>query len=518
MNSPAAPSMLSALKLYLNKRIITLFFLGFSAGIPILLIFSSLSLWLREAGIDRASVTLFSWAALGYSFKYVWAPLVERIPVPILTQLMGIRRSWLLLAQLLIVASIVGMAAIDPSQQGNSLIFMAIAAVSLGFSSATQDILIDAYRIETGTPDEQAMMSSMYIAGYRVGMLVAGAGALYLADFWGSTSDLYLYSAWQKTYWAMALAMLIGIGTTLLMPEPSVKRDELNKPHKSYLPLILVFAVAVFAWIGSYQVLSPMLLPVKETLAEVFANQALASFLIESIKLITGLSLAFGIARLAVKSRILDQALVEESYISPIKDFFNRFGIKQAVLILALICLYRISDIVLGVIANIFYQDMGYTKSEIATVVKTFGLFMTIAGGFVGGILSVRFGTLKILFLGGILASATNLLFAWMASKEPGLIDLYLVISADNLAAGLAGAAFVAFLSNLVNVSFTAMQYAIFSSLMTFLPKLLGGYSGAMVDQLGYPSFFIATMLMGIPVLLLILYISKESSLTHSHT
>ncbi|MFT5400864.1 MAG: PAT family beta-lactamase induction signal transducer AmpG, partial [Gammaproteobacteria bacterium] len=201
---------------------------------------------------------------------------------------------------------------------------------------------------------------------------------------------------------------------------------------------------------------------------------------------------------------------VEKTYVMPIADFFDRYGWSLAWLLLALIGLYRISDIVLGVIANLFYQDMGFSKSQIATVVKTYGLLMTLAGGFVGGILSIRYGVIRILLLGGVLAALTNLLFMLMAGIGNDVFWLYIVISADNLSAGIASAAFVAFLSSLTNVSFTAMQYAIFSSLMTLLPKVLGGYSGSMVDSIGYQNFFLITAIMGIPVLVLILLVKKR--------
>jgi len=213
---------------------------------------------------------------------------------------------------------------------------------------------------------------------------------------------------------------------------------------------------------------------------------------------------------LLVKSGVVGYSMVERTYLMPIRDFFKRYGWSLAWILLALIGLYRISDIVLGVISNVFYQDLGFSKSEIASVVKTFGLLMTIAGGFIGGLLAVRFGVIRILLLGAILAAATNLLFMLLAGIGYDLFWLYVVISADNLSAGIASAAFVAFLSSLTNVSFTAMQYAIFSSLMTLIPKVLGGYSGSMVDAMGYPSFFLLTAILGLPVLLLILIAAKR--------
>lgn len=211
-------------------------------------------------------------------------------------------------------------------------------------------------------------------------------------------------------------------------------------------------------------------------------------------------------------SPLYERALVQETYIDPVADFFSRYGIKLAILLLAFIGFYRISDIVLGVISNVFFQDMGFTKSEIATVVKTFGLFMTIAGGFLGGLLAMRYGVIRILYLGAALTVVTNLLFMLLAESGHNIVLLYLVISADNLTAGLASAAFVAFLSSLTNVSFTAVQYAVFSSLMTLLPKMIGGYSGSMVDNLGYSSFFLVASLMGLPVLVLIYLIQRHAA------
>ena len=219
-NSPIAKKSLSeSLRAYLDRRSLIMLFLGFVAGIPILLIFSSLSLWLREAGIDRSVVTMFSWAALGYAFKFIWAPLIDAVPLPILTKLLGRRRSWILVSQIMIIAAICIMASVNPANEG-SLVLMAVGAVLLGFSSATQDIVIDAYRIELAPPSLQAVLSAMYVTGYRIGMIVAGAGALYLADYFGSTESFYSYEAWRNTYWIMAAVMGIGVITTLVIHEP----------------------------------------------------------------------------------------------------------------------------------------------------------------------------------------------------------------------------------------------------------------------------------------------------------
>jgi PAT family beta-lactamase induction signal transducer AmpG len=506
-----APGFVDALRLFCHRRVVVMLFLGFSAGIPLLLIFSSLSLWLREAGAERAAVTYFSWAALGYSFKFVWAPLVDQLPLPVLSRLLGRRRAWMLLAQLAIIVAIIGMAAIDPAASEQSLAWMAIAAVLLGFSSATQDIVIDAYRIESAEAELQAMMSATYIAGYRIGMLTAGAGSLFLADWFGTTAGAYSYQAWQWTYWAMAAAMLVGVATTLCIGEPrqSEARDSLVG-NRDYLRFMLLFALSIGAFVSTFFYSVDIAESFKASLGTSWMSPFLAAFLIEALRLLLALLVAWLVAMLLVRSGAVNYALVERSYLAPVRDFFSRYGWSLAWILLALIGVYRISDIVLGVISNVFYQDLGFSKSEIASVVKTFGLLMTIAGGFLGGLLAIRFGVMRILLLGAVLSAATNLLFMLLASIGYDMFWLYVIISADNLSAGIASAAFVAFLSSLTNVSFTAMQYAIFSSLMTLLPKLLGGYSGSMVDALGYPGFFMLTAILGLPVLLLIVIASRR--------
>ena len=487
-----------------DRRMLTLALLGFSAGLPILLIFSSLSLWLLEAGVERKAVTFFSWAALGYSFKFVWAPLVDRMPLPVLTALLGQRRSWLLLAQVGVVVALLGMASVDPAQGGTSLAFMAALAVLLGFSSATQDVVIDAYRIESAPPSLQPLLSSAYIGGYRVGMIVAGAGALYLASYWGSAKDAYLYSAWQQTYAVMAAAMAIGILTNLFMPEP--ERPEAERwSAEGNVRLFAVFAggvgafVAVFFWLGEWAqsmwggTLGP-----------------LSTLLFETVRMLTALSAAGALGWLLVHWGVAQASVARQTWVVPIQDFFARYGASTAWLLLALIGLYRISDIVLGVISNVFYADLGYSKIEIANAVKTYGVVIGIVGGLLGGILATRWGVMRCLFWGAVLAALTNLLFVILAEVGYNLPLLYAVVSADNLAAGFASAAFVGFLSSLVNVSFTATQYALFSSLMTLLPKTLGGYSGGMVDTLGYPGFFVLTALMGLPVIALVVWAGRD--------
>ena len=265
-----------------------------------------------------------------------------------------------------------------------------------------------------------------------------------------------------------------------------------------------MFIFAVIGFILTFYFSTELATDIKGTLTDTLGVKQVSGFLVEAARLCAGVAVAWMIATLIIRNSTMGQQIMEETYIGPVKDFFGRYGFNSALLLLALVGVYRISDIVLGAISNVFYQDLGFTKNEIAAVVQTFGLFMTIGGGFLGGMLSVRYGVIRILFLGALLSAATNLLFIALASMGRDLTMLYLVISIDNLSAGLASAAFVAFLSSLTNIQFTAMQYAIFSSLMTLLPKLLGGYSGSIVDSIGYSNFFIMTTLLGIPVLLLV--------------
>lgn len=509
-------SLKESLQALLNPKVINMLFLGFSAGLPILLIFSSLSLWLREAGVERSAVTYFSWAALGYSFKFVWAPLVDRLPLPVLDNLLGRRRSWLLLSQLCIALAISAMALNDPQE---SLAYMAIFAVLLGFSSATQDTVIDAYRVECASADMQGLLSSTYIAGYRIGMIVAGAGGLFMAQYLGSTKEVYSFSAWSNTYLLMASLMGVGIITCLLISEPEQKAQRRDYSSVDYARFLLLFLLIVAAFISAYAFSAGLSSEFKKSLNELLHNKSIASVLIETLRLGLALVCALACSYIFIGLGIAKKDMVEQTYIAPVKDFFARYGVQVAWLLLALVGLYRISDIVMGVIANVFYQDMGFSKADIAGASKTYGLLMTIAGGFLGGLLSVRFGVMKILWLGAILSALTNLLFMLFSQDgNPQLWMLYGVISADNLAGGLASAAFVAFLASLINVSFTAVQYAIFTSLMTLLPKMLGGYSGSMVDSIGYDYFFLLTALMSIPVLWLIYLAQKKLEINKNET
>ena len=463
--------------------------LGFSSGLPILLVFSTLSVWLVKAGISRSTVTLFSWAGFAYAFKYLWSPLVDNYKLPILKKF-GHRRSWLLLSQFLIIVALILTAFTDPKE---SLFFTALFITILAFFSATQDILIDAFRIESAPQSLQGPLSSMYIAGYRVAMLVAGAGSLWLASFFGT--EIYDQNVWKKVYLIMSIFMLIGVFATIISDEPKLKR---NFNYDNHIKFLVTVLIAVLGFIFLYSIINN---PFGK-------NEVFFSFLFSTVRLIICFVFSYLIISLLILIEFAPKNKITKSYMSPILNFINRYG-KFAFLILLLISLYRIADIVMGVMANIFYLEKGYKISEIATYSKFFGVFATILGGFIGGYCSYKFGTMKSLFFGALIAASSNLLFAWLAISPISINFLITVITADNISSGFAGAAFVIYLSGLTSIKFTATQYALFSSIMLFVPKLIAGYAGGWVDFMGYPYFFSLTAFLGLPVLFLIIWISK---------
>ncbi|MFQ6017662.1 MAG: AmpG family muropeptide MFS transporter [Kiloniellaceae bacterium] len=437
---------------YLHRRVVGMFFLGFSAGLPLLLVFSTLSAWLRDAEVTRTTIGFFSWVGITYSIKVFWAPIVDRVAVPLLNRWLGRRRSWMLLAQIGIALGILGMATSDPQVD---LFTVAIFALVVAFSSATQDIAIDAYRIEALDPEYQGAMSAMYVSGYRVAMLVAGAGALFIADLGPFGEDVYDFTYWTYSYGAMAALMSVGMITVLVIAEPEARR----------LPETLADEERAMALLEKRANLPPCLHPI--------------------------LAWTYG------------------AVICPFRDFFERNGWFLALTILVFVGAFKLSDITLGVMANPFYLDLGFTKSEIASIAKVYGFVMTLGGTFLGGLLALRYGIMRTLLLGAVLAAVTNLTFAYMAATGKSTVMLAVVIGLDNLAGGLATAAFIAYLSSLTNVAYTATQYALFSSFMTLPGKFLAGFSGVVVDSAGYVTFFLYTTAMGIPAIILVLYLMR---------
>ena len=477
------------LNIFFKERPFKMICLGFSSGLPILLVFSTLSVWLVQAGVNRSTVTLFSWAGFAYAFKYLWSPLVDNYELPFLRKL-GHRKSWLLLSQILIIISLVLTAFTDPQ---NNLFFTALFITFLAFFSATQDILVDALRIESAPQSLQGPMSSMYIAGYRIAMLVAGAGSLWLAAFFGT--EIYNQEVWKKVYLVMSIFMFIGIFATIASEEPKIKKNFKKDSHVKFLVSIFI---SVIGFMLLYSIIDN---PFNK-------KDIFLTFIFSTVRLIICFVFAFIIIKLLILIKFTSNEKISKSYLGPIINFIRRYG-KIAFLILLLISLYRIADIVMGVMANIFYLEKGYKISEIATFSKFFGVFATIAGGFIGGYCSYKIGTMKALFFGALIAALSNLLFAWLAVSPTSTNFLIAVITADNISSGFAGAAFVIYLSGLTSIKFTATQYALFSSIMLFLPKLIAGYAGSWVDVMGYAYFFSLTAFLGLPVLYLIFWIGK---------
>ncbi len=447
-----------AFEVYRHPRVVGMLFLGFSAGLPFLLLFSTLSLWLRDAEVTRTSVGFFAWVGITFSIKVLWAPVIDHLPVPWLTSKLGKRRSWMLTGQLGIIAGLLAIMAIDlqsvmivspidgdvefVSPDRIWVVAVALAALLVAFSSATQDVALDAYRIEAAPDDLQGGMAATYQLGYRMGLLAAGAGALYLAEFW----------SWQVSYSVMAALMLVGIATVFVIKEPESSRPAgsiLREDH------VVAFMLA------------------RQHLPE--RRRRLAGWFYGAV-------------------------------VCPFADFLRRNG-TFALTILIFVSVYRLSDITMGVMANVFYDDMGFSKLDIANVTKTFGIAVTISGALLGGVLVVRYGILRVLFLGAVSVAATNLLFAWLATQGPDVWFLVMTISADNLSGGIAGTAFIAYLSSLTNRHYSATQYALFSSLFTLFGKFVAGFSGVIVDAEGYVFFFIYAAALGIPAILLVLYL-----------
>ena len=478
-----------SLLIYLDIRVIRLLVLGFSSGLPILLIFSTLSLWLKSAGIDRSTITLFSWAGLAYSFKFLWAPVIDKLPIIILSNRFGHRKSWLIFSQLMLIILLLGLGFIDPKYD---LLLMAVIIVCVGFCSATQDAMVDTYRIESAPQALQSAMSGIYIVGYRIGMIVAGAGSLILASFFGGDEQTYNENAWQKTYMIMAVLQSIGLICTLMSPEPLSKRILLTD-FKDRLKLINVFIISISIFILIYNFFP-----------NVTYKDPFVKGIFVALKLLTALSGMIFVFIFSTKFNYVKNYVILSTFWDPITSFVKKYG-SMAIVILVIIGLYRIADIVMGVVANLFYSDMGYTLNQIATISKFWGLIATIFGGLLGGVLASRYDNYSILLLGAILASATNVLFAILATLEPKIVYLMIVIIGDNIAAGIASVAFVAFLSSLTSVNFTTSQFALFTSLMLFFPKIIGGYSGSIVNSFGYFNFFFITAAMGLPVIILII-------------
>ncbi|MFQ5562074.1 MAG: MFS transporter [Parvularculaceae bacterium] len=422
-SSPEKKTLIEAVRAYLTPRGLVMLLFGFSAGLPFYLIFQTLSIWLREEGVSRSEIGLFAWAGFAFTLKFLWAPIVDRAPIPILENRIGRRRAWMALAQIAVAATLIAMSLANP---GESILYVAVVAVLIAFSSATQDIAIDAWRIEAAPVAEQGMMAAMYQYGYRVGLLTSGTAALIIAD----------NVNWSFAYQSMAALMMVGFLTALLAPK--IEAGDYEPPTR--LPPI--------------------------------------------------------------------QAL-RESVIGPFADFLGRYGVAALVMLL-FIAVYRIPDFVMGFMTGPLYVDLGYDKTDIGVIRGGVGMFATMSGVFLGGVILLRLNLTAALFVGVVSQSVTNLLYSWLALMPADNLYLATAVVVDNIAYGFAGTVLIAYMSSLTNTAFTATQYALFSSFYALPGKFVGGFSGFIVDAIGYPWFFAYTAMIGIPAALLIIVLRRS--------
>jgi PAT family beta-lactamase induction signal transducer AmpG len=409
-----------------DRTLLVMLALGFSSGLPFLLIFSTQSAWLMEAQVSVAAIGFFSWVALAYSLKFLWAPILDAVDLPVLSHWLGRRRAWMLLAQTGVTLGLAGLAFGNPAQELASQVAISFL---VGFCAATQDVAIDGWRIEAAPSERQGMMSAMYQLGYRLAILCAGAGALYIAQ----------YFSWEYAYLAMAGLMTIGIVATI-----SASRSKKEQDRASQATDYKKFAL-------------------------------------------------------------------DKTFFQPLADLFQRKG-RALFLILILVACYRLPDFVSGVMANPLYIHLGFSKVEIANISKIYGVWIGIAGAFAGGIAVSQLGLMLTLLCGGIAASASHLALSYLAASGARLDLLTLAISAENFASGFAGTALIAYMSSLTAPAFAASQYALLSSLYALPGKLIGGLSGWLVKQFGFPDFFMLTSAIGIPVVILCLAIWRYSA------
>jgi MFS transporter, PAT family, beta-lactamase induction signal transducer AmpG len=466
--APSKRSWGQAFAVYLERPVLSMLFLGFSAGLPFYLVFSTLSIWLRSAHIERATIGMLAWVGLMYSFKWVWAPVVDRVGLPVLDRLLGRRRSWMLVAQLGLMLSLGNLALGDPAE---SVAYMAVLALCVAFFAATQDIAIDAWRIESATADKQGAMAAAYQIGYRTALMVASAGALIIAG----------ESGFRTSYLTMSGLVLIGVATTLLVREPvrGITESSEEREHR------------VTDWLS------------RRAHWPQWMQRAGAWFI--------------GAA------------------VGPIVDFFGRYGLSLGLLIFAFISTYRLTDYVMGTMSGPFYIDMGFSLAEIGVVAKFFGWPSTLVGAVLGGAIVAKIGTLRGLLLGSVLIIISNIFYASYGTyachiplecAQSGLLDFWpshveargpatnvglsFIVGFDNLALGVHGTSLIAFMSSLTSAKYTATQYAVLSSLYALPGKLLMGTSGFMVDALGYGDFFLYTACLSIPGLLLLYWLSRR--------
>ncbi len=442
--TPVSRGWLDAILVYRQPRIAAMLLLGFSAGLPFMLVFQTLSAWLRQVGIERATIGMLAWVGILYSIKFLWAPVVDRAPLPWLNRLLGRRRSWMLVAQIGVAIGLFRLAHCDPAVDLTPVV---LGALLVAFCSATQDISIDAWRIESAPVNQQGAMAAAYQLGYRVAIMTGTAGALWIAADVG----------WKASYLTMATLMLIGVLTTLFIREPAVAASPDSEQRNQR---VIDWVARKAHWPASLR--------------------GAGAWFVDAV-------------------------------VCPFVDFFARYGLRLGVLIFVFIGTYRLTDFTMGVMANPFYLDKGFTLKEIAAVVKGFGLIMSILGVILGGTVVAKLGVTRALVLGSVLVICTNLAFAVFASTpSPNLLGLAIVNSADHLSLGVHGTALIAFMSSLTSSKYTATQYALLSSLYALPGKLLMGLSGFVVDDIGYPWFFVYTASLSLPGLIMLYWLVRQ--------
>ncbi|VXB97425.1 MFS transporter [Brevundimonas sp. G8] len=474
------------LAVYGERRVFIMLLLGFSAGLPNLLIFDTLSAWLRESGQTLEVIGFFALATLSYSLKFVWAPLVDRTAIPFLTPLLGHRRSWMLVTQAVVVFGLWSISGLNPS---NALVAIALFATLVGFFGATQDIVIDAWRIEAADDSRHGAMAAAYQMGYRVAMIVAGAVPLVLAD---------LYN-WNVSYAVMAALMGFGIAGVLFAPREKAHSiraipvgDTPSRPKLEVLEwiarLIVIAAAAMVVGSGLTAQAGPLngLLGLfglgadgQTAIADAWAAKPGGVYL-QVVAVFAGLALLVLACWPIPGVRTRPGAYLAGSFGEPLADFYRRFS-GVATLILALICVYRLADFVLNIM-NPFYLDLGFSKTELAEVRKVFGVIMTTLGVIIGGWSVAKLGLIRTMVIGAFMSPMSNLVFAWLATQGPSIPALTIAIGVDNIATGYAGTALIAYMSSLTSIGFTATQYALFSSLYALPGKLIASQSGRIVE------------------------------------
>lgn len=484
-----------------------MFVLGFAAGLPSLLVFSTLSIWLRDEGIPLTAISIFGLVTLATAVKFLWAPLLDRTNVPFLTGRLGHRRSWMLVSQIVIILGLWLIAGSDPK---TNLVAMAALAALVAFASANQDIVIDAWRIEVAEQSRQGAMAAAYQWGYRVAIVIAGVAPLVLADAF----------SWRFSYLVMAALMLIGMAAVLAAPREAahkVRPIDIGDTPARPIPEVIEWVVRLTLLVAGGGLAGLALAgsgdAVVATLAAIGAPMLSESFktawasdakvLIQLVSFVVGALIIVIAARRVPGVATRPGAYLSGALGQPFSDFFGRYG-RIAGLILALVCLYRVSDFVIN-INGAFYLDLGFTKAEIAEIQKVFGVVVSMLGVALGGFCVARLGLMRTMILGGFTGTLSNLGFAWLATQGHSIPALAIAISLDNIGGGIAGTCLIAYMSSLTTTGFTATQYAMFSSLYALPGKLLASQSGRIVESTaraadaGGPMASLKSLFAGIP-------------------